>query len=126
MTAHPNALPLDGITIVREFDAPVEQLFDAWATEQRFASWFGTEHDGRDAARELVSMERPRSLVVTLGTAPARLSVNVLLEDLDGRTRMTFHAAGGATSAGALERARAEWQERFDLLDRLLREAPLD
>lgn len=122
MTTHPNPIPIDGITIVREFDAPIEQVFDAWANELRFARWHGDGEAG-DAAREVVSIERPRSLVTAVGGQPDPVYLTVLLDDLAGRTRMTFHQGGGQRAA---DQAKAEWQERFDLLDRLLREAPLD
>jgi uncharacterized protein YndB with AHSA1/START domain len=44
MAPHPDPIPIDGITIVRDFDAPVDQVFDAWVTPRRFAVWFGAEN----------------------------------------------------------------------------------
>ena len=44
MATHPDPIPIDGITIVREFDAPVELVYDAWTTPRRFAVWFGGEN----------------------------------------------------------------------------------
>ena len=44
MATHPDLIPIDGITIVREFDAPIDQVFDAWVTPRRFAVWFGAEN----------------------------------------------------------------------------------
>lgn len=44
MVTHPDPIPIDGITIVREFDAPVERVFDAWTTPRQFAVWFGAEN----------------------------------------------------------------------------------
>ena len=124
MTTHPTPIPIDGITIVREFDAPAEQVFDAWVSEHRFASWYG-EHGDTDG-REFVSIERPRSLVIAVGDQPHPVYLTVLLTDLAGRTRMTFHQGGGTLPGDGLERAKAAWQGFFDVLDRLLREATLD
>ncbi len=44
MSTHPDPIPIDGITIVREFDAPIDQVFDAWITPRRFAVWFGADN----------------------------------------------------------------------------------
>src|SRR5665213_2900189 len=43
-TTHPERIPTDGFTIVREFEAPVEAVFDAWVTPRRFVVWFGAEN----------------------------------------------------------------------------------
>ena len=43
MAMHRDLVPIDGITIVREFDAPAERVFDAWTTPRQFAVWFGAE-----------------------------------------------------------------------------------
>lgn len=161
-TAHPNPIPIDGITIVREFDAPAEQVFDAWITARPFSVWFGADNgeipvesvelDARPGGvwkatmfagaerheihwiGEFVTVERPVSLVIAFtdqadadGRPDADLGyLTVHLDDLAGRTRMTFHQGGGGLPAEELPRATAGWQGFFDVLARLLREAPLD
>ena len=156
-TPHPEPIPIDGITIVREFDAPIEQVFDAWVTARQFAVWFGAENgeipvetvelDARPGGSwkatmfagperreirwtgEFVTVERPRSLVVafTDGDPGAGLGYfTVLLDDLAGRTRMTFHQGAGGMPPEVLEQAKAGWQTFFDVLDGLLRGATLD
>lgn len=157
MTPHPDLIPIDGITIVREFDATVEQVFDAWTTPQQFAVWFGGENGdipletvrldatpggvwtatmfaGPDRFEihwigEFVTVDRPGKLVIafTDGVPEAGWGyLTVLLDDLAGRTRMTFHQGGGALPPEQLELAKAGWQSFFDVLDGLLREASLD
>jgi uncharacterized protein YndB with AHSA1/START domain len=161
-TTHPNPIPIDGITIVREFDAPAEQVFDAWVTARQFAVWFGADNgeipvetvqlDARPGGvwkatmfagperheihwtGEFVAVEHPDLLVIAFtdqeapdGDPAAALGyLTVHLADLAGRTRMTFHQSGGDLPPEELQRAKAGWQSFFDVLDRLLREAPLD
>ena len=157
MTAHPSPVPIDAMTIVREFDAPVDDVFDAWVTPQRFAVWFGGENGdvpvetvemdavaggvwkltmfaGPDRVEihwvgEFVTVTRPSSLVIAFtdgDPADGWGYLTVLLDDVDGRTRMTFHQGGGALSAEQIEQAKAGWQGFFDVLDELLRDAQLD
>jgi hypothetical protein len=116
MAEHPHPIPNDGFTIVREFDAPLEPVFDAWTAEL-------------DARRigKFVTFDRPSSFVVALAEPEAGSGyLTVLLEDLAGRTQMTFHQGGRDLRPGTLERAKADWQTFFDVLDTLLREAQLD
>lgn len=83
----------DGITIVRVFDAPPEEVYDAWTVPERFARWFGEhgvdvpadsaeldvrpggawrvtmlmgQHGTKDFWGEYREVERPRRLVLTL------------------------------------------------------------
>ncbi len=157
MTPHPNPAPIDGITIVREFEAAIESVFDAWVIPRRFAVWFGGEHGevpietvDMDATQggvwkltmfagperteihwvgEFVSVERPSKLVIAFtdgNPADGWGYLTVLLDDLDGRTGMTFHQGGGELPPEQLERAKEGWQSFFDVLDALLRDAQLD
>jgi uncharacterized protein YndB with AHSA1/START domain len=106
---HPDLIPIDGVTIVREFDAPMDAVFDALTAELD--------------AHTFVTVDRPTSFVIALDDVGY---LTVLLEDLAGRTRMTFHQGGGGLSPEALEQAKAGWQAFFDVLDTLLRDAQLD
>ena len=155
--SHPHPIPIEGFTIVREFDAPAEAVFDAWVTARQFAVWFGGENseipvetvelDARPGgvwkatmfagperreihwAGEFVTVERPRSLAIAFTDGDPNAGygyLTVLLEDLGGRTRMTFHQGGGALPPDALEQAKAGWQTFFDVLESLLRDAQLD
>lgn len=157
MAPHPDPIPIDGITIVREFEAPIEQLFDAWITPRQFAVWFGAENDeipvdtveldatpggvakatmfvGPDRVEinwvgEFVTVIRPSKLVIGFtdgDPADGYGYLTVLLDDLAGRTRMTFHQGGGALAPEQLEQAKAGWITCFDVLDGLLRESQLD
>ncbi len=145
----------DGITITREFDAPRELVFDAWTDPRHFSAWFGgtasevpeetvrmdvrpggawsaTMHAGPERRRilwhgEYLDVERPARLVVTLSDVPADGEpLTVRFEDVDGRTRMTFHQPGGHLDAAAIEATTASWQSFFDVLDDVLRESQLD
>ena len=109
MAAQPHPIPNDGFTIVREFDAPRDAVFDALTVELD--------------AHTFVTVERPSSFVVALEEAGY---LTVLLDDLAGRTRMTFHQGGGALPPEALEQTKAGRQTSFDRLETLLREAQLD
>ena len=162
MAPYPDPIPIDGITIVREFEAPIEQVFDAWVTPRQFAVWFGAENgevpvdtveldatpggvwkatmfagperDEINWIGEFVTVERPSKLVITFSDqAPSDGSqddgwayITVLLDDLAGRTRMTFHQGGGDLPREQLEQAKAGWMSFFDVLEGLLREAQLD
>jgi uncharacterized protein YndB with AHSA1/START domain len=157
MAPHPNRIPIDGITIVREFEAPIDQLFDAWITPRQFAVWFGAENGeipvdtveldatpggvakatmfaGPDRVEtnwvgEFVTVIRPTKLVIGFtdgDPADGYIYLSVLLDDLAGRTRMTFHQGGGALAPEQLEQAKAGWITCFDVLDGLLRESQLD
>jgi uncharacterized protein YndB with AHSA1/START domain len=162
MAPHPDPIPIDGITIVREFEAPIEQVFDAWITPRQFAVWFGAENgevpvdtveldatpggvwkatmfagperDEISWIGEFVTVERPGKLVIAFSDqAPSDGSpgegwayITVLLDDLAGRTRMTFHQGGGAVPPEQLEQAKAGWMSFFEVLEGLLREAQLD
>ena len=108
---HPHPIPIAGFTVVREFDAPLDAVFDAWLGEL----------DARPIG-EFVTVDRPSSFVVALADG----YLTVLLEDLAGRTRMTFHQGGGDLAPEALAQAKAGWHAFFDALDTLLREAQLD
>jgi uncharacterized protein YndB with AHSA1/START domain len=157
MALHRDPVPIDDITIVREFDAPIESVFDAWTTPRQFAVWFGAEngevpvdsveldatpggiwkatmfagphHDEIRWLGEFVAVERPNKLVVafTDGSPDDGWGyLTVLLDDLAGRTRMTFHQGGGSVPPEQLERAKLGWSSFFDVLDGLLRESQLD
>ena len=113
--SHPHPIPADGITMVREFDAPREAVFDALMAELD--------------AHTFVTVDRPSSFVVALGDGDPTAGygyLTVLLEDLAGRTRMTFHQGGGKLPSETLAHAKADWQTFFDVLESLLREAQLD
>ena len=90
--------PLPGITIVREFDATRERVFDAWVTPSSFAAWFGgaasevppetVQMDVRDGGSwsatmfagpdrheipwsgRFIEVRRPARLVLTLSDVP--------------------------------------------------------
>jgi uncharacterized protein YndB with AHSA1/START domain len=157
MAKHPDPIPIDGITIVREFEAPIELVFDAWVTARQFAVWFGTENGeipiesveldarpggiwkatmfaGPDRIQinwigEFVTVNRPNNLVVAFSDGSPDDGwgyLTVLLDDLAGRTRMTFHQGGGAMPPEQLEQAKAGWMTFFEVLDGLLRESQLD
>ena len=162
MAPHPDPIPIDGITIVREFVAPFALVFDAWTTPRRFAVWFGAENGEipvdsveLDATPggiwkatmfagpeqheihwigEFVTVNRPNKLVIAFrDKAPSGGDpddgwgyLTVLLDDLAGRTRMTFHQGGGALPAEQLEQAKPGWSSFFEVLDTLLRESQLD
>ncbi|MDP9027371.1 MAG: SRPBCC domain-containing protein [Actinomycetota bacterium] len=162
MAPHPDPIPIDGITIVREFEAPIESVFDAWVTPRQFAVWFGAENGEipvesvqLDAtpggvwkatmfagpARseihwigEFVTVSRPNRLVIAFSDQPLTGGspaggwgyLTVLLDDLAGRTRMTFHQGGGALPPEQLAEAKAGWMSFFEVLDTLLRESQLD
>jgi uncharacterized protein YndB with AHSA1/START domain len=162
MAPHPDPIPIDGITIVREFDAPIELVYDAWTTPRRFAVWFGAENGeiplesvqldarpggiwkatmlaGPDRVEihwigEFVIVSRPNKLVIAFSDEPLADGspdggwgyLTVLLDDLAGRTRMTFHQGGGALPAEQLAEAKAGWITFFEVLDGLLRESQLD
>jgi uncharacterized protein YndB with AHSA1/START domain len=162
MALHPDPIPIDGITIVREFEAPIDAVFDAWITPRQFAAWFGAENGeipvdsveldatpggvwkatmfaGPDRFEinwigEFVAVSRPTKLVIAFSdqalpvgdTADGWGYLTVLLDDLAGRTRMTFHQGGGALPPEQLELAKAGWMSFFEVLDSLLRESQLD
>lgn len=79
-------------------------------------------------------MNRPNKLVIALRhTAPSDGDpdggwgyLTVLLDDLAGRTRMTFHQGGGALPPEQLEQAKPGWSSFFEVLNTLLRESQLD
>ena len=148
--------PMTDITIVREFDAPRELVFDAWTEPRHFAVWFGgatadvPEESVRMDARpggtwsatmyagperheiawhgRYVEIDRPARLVLTLTDEPEEGEpLTVGFEDLDGgRTRMTFRQDGSRFDADQADATRAGWQSFFDVLDDLLRESQLD
>jgi uncharacterized protein YndB with AHSA1/START domain len=162
MAPHPDPIPIDGITIVLEFDAPIELVFDAWTTPRRFAVWFGAENGeipvesveldatpggiwkatmfaGPDRVEirwigEFVTVNRPHKLVIAFSDQALSDGspdngwgyLTVLLDDLAGRTRMTFHQGGGALPPEQLEQAKVGWTSFFEVLDALLRESQLD
>jgi len=157
MAQHPDPIPIDGITIVREFEAPIDAVFDAWITPRQFAAWFGAENgeipvdtvelDARPGGvwkatmfagpdrfeihwiGEFVTVVRPNKLVIafTDGNPDDGWGyLTVLLDDIAGRTRMTFHQGGGALPPEQLEQAKAGWMSFFEVLDSLLRESQLD
>jgi len=158
MTRHPDSIPIDGITIVREFEAPIGAVFDAWVTPRQFAAWFGgeggeipvesVELDARPGGiwkatmfagpdrvaiswvGEFVTVARPGKLVIAFTDGEPEDGwgyLTVLLDDLAGRTRMTFHQGGGGPVAPEqLAQAKAGWMTFFEVLDSLLREAQLD
>ena len=162
MSPHPDPIPIDGITIVREFEAPIELVFEAWTTPRQFAVWFGAENGeipvesveldatpggvwkatmfaGPDRFEihwigEFVTVNRPKKLVIAFSDqAPSDGSpeagwgyLTVLLDDLAGRTRMTFHQGGGGLPPEQLELAKAGWMSFFEVLDSLLRQSQLD
>jgi uncharacterized protein YndB with AHSA1/START domain len=45
----------EGITIVRVFDAPRQQVFEAWSEPERFAQWFGMH--GSDVPVEAATLD---------------------------------------------------------------------
>ena len=127
--SHPDPIPIDGITIVREFDAPIEAVFDAWTVgldARPGGAWKAATFTG---IGEFVTIDRPSSFVVAFtdgDPAAGHTYLTVLLDDLAGRTRMTFHQGGGELPPEALEQAKVGWQTFFDVLESLLRDAQLD
>jgi uncharacterized protein YndB with AHSA1/START domain len=122
MANHPDPIPIDGITIVREFEASIEKVFDAWAEPQRFSVWFGSDKWTAD----LITVERPNRLVIAFDPADGWRYLTVLLDDEQGRARMTFHQGGGALTPEQLALTKTGWQHAFTALEELLIESQLD
>jgi uncharacterized protein YndB with AHSA1/START domain len=106
---------------VREFDAPRELVFDAWADPKHLAQWWGpngfttTTHsfdmrpggvwrfimhgpDGRDYRNRITFEEivRPERIVYRHGgvadVEPVQFRQTVVFEDVGGRTRITWRS----------------------------------
>ena len=140
---------VDGIVITRIFDAPREFVFDAWITPASFAAWFGgptaeipidsCEIDARpggawkatmvlpdantiDWHGTFVEVIAPERLVLTMSDRPGDEfePLTVTFHDLDGKTRMEFHQAGGHMDAEGYRHAGEGWMVFFDTMTTLL------
>jgi uncharacterized protein YndB with AHSA1/START domain len=140
---------VEGISITRIFDAPRELVFDAWITPSSFATWFGgptaeipidtCEIDARpggtwkatmvlpdantiDWHGTFVEVVAPERLVLTMADRPGEEyePLTVTFHDLDGKTRMEFHQAGGHMDADGYRHAGEGWMVFFDTMTTLL------
>lgn len=142
----------DALTIVREFDAPRELVFTAWADPERVVQWLGP-HDApavsfegqfiadgtyrgclkhRESGetywhsgtyREIVAPER---IVMTFRWDDENALdtvITVTFEDIAGKTRMTFHQAP-FRDADERDGHAGGWSEAFERLATLVTEVP--
>ncbi len=153
---------LRSIQITREFDAPIEKIWQHWVDPNEYMCWWGpkdysaceTQIDLRVGGKYLSCMEgpdgkkiwstgtykeiqEPNRIVCTDSFAdehgnivpasyygmqadlPLELEVDVTLEDLGGKTRMTLEHCG-FLGEEMLEQTRLGWNESFDKLDHCL------
>lgn len=133
------------ISITRTFDAPLEDVFEAWTSPALFGRWFGTESNvvkdvsmdvqvgGDWSARMIlgdgteigwhgsyIEVESPYRLVLSLsdrsGDQFERVSVD--LKEVEGGTEMTFAQSGGNMPPENYARAEEGWGSFFDDLAR--------
>jgi uncharacterized protein YndB with AHSA1/START domain len=130
----------------RVLDAPPELVFDAWSDPKHLSQWWGPNgfttttmsfdmraggtwrfvmrgRDGRDYQNRITYEEvvRPERLVYRIGgdADPMAFKVEVALEDLSGKTRLTMR--GRFPSAAARARAIAEYGADKGLMQTLSR-----
>ena len=139
---------IDGITIVRVFDAPRELVFNAWITPESFATWFGgpTAHVPVESVQinaveggtwcakmhveehvidwhgTFTEVVHPARLAFTLQDRPGPESepCTVDFRDVGGKTEMTFHQVGGHMDAEQYQQAGEGWMVFFDTMETLL------
>ena len=138
-----------GYTIVRLFDAPPDLIWEAWATPEHFAGWFGTnrfpmtdvELDVRPGGAWHGTMTLPDGStkfwngVYLEVDPPNRLVMSISDQEIiDGgyelytmtlvakgdQTEMTLRQSGGHLSDEEYERARAGTDSFMDTLENLL------
>jgi uncharacterized protein YndB with AHSA1/START domain len=138
------------VEVTRTFDAPREQVFQAWTDPDQITQWWGPEHfhvpldsvnvelrpGGRydltmvdpgnneyPVRQEILELSPPELLVLRHEPMPE----HGLLEAID--TRVEFHDDNGATrvqitsgpySAEMGPNASMGWEQQFDKLERLL------
>lgn len=138
------------VEVTRTFDAPREQVFQAWTDPDQIVEWWGPEHfhvpldsvnvDLRQGGRydltmvdpgnneypvrqEILEVSPPELLVLRHEPVPE----HGLLEAID--TRVEFHEENGGTrvrvtggpySAEMGPNAQQGWEQQFDKLERLL------
>ena len=138
------------VEVTRTFDAPREQVFQAWTDPDQIVEWWGPEHfhvpldsvnvDLRQGGRydltmvdpgnneypvrqEILEVSTPELLVLRHEPVPE----HGLLEAID--TRVEFHEENGGTrvrvtggpySAEMGPNAQQGWEQQFDKLERLL------
>ena len=97
-----------GIHIVRSFDAAIEDVFAAWTTPERFATWFG-EH-GSSVPLDTVSMDvRPgglwRAVMHVIEPEPMELVFHGEFREVDPPRHlvMTIEDMSGEGAPGAVE-----------------------
>ena len=97
-----------GIHIVRIFDAPIDAVFAAWTTPERFAAWFG-EH-GSSMPAETVTMDvRPggswRAVMHVTEPGPMELVFHGVFREVDPPRHlvMTLSDMSGEGDPDALE-----------------------
>ena len=142
----------DGITITRTFAASPEHVFALWTQAEHFAVWLGTDAieipdeglhyeavAGSDWAAimklpdgsskswvgEFLEIDPPTHLALTLTdepSNPARATVTVDLEAIDGGTRMTMSQslAGSDLSDDQVAGLTAGYNAFFDTMDKLV------
>jgi uncharacterized protein YndB with AHSA1/START domain len=129
------------ISITRTFDAPPEDVFEAWTNPTLFGRWFGTESTaveevsidlrvgGEWSARMIpgdgpaigwhgsyLEVDAPNRLVLSLSDRPGDQYelVTVDLKGVGGRTEMTFTQSGGHMPPENYAQAEQGWRSFFD------------
>jgi uncharacterized protein YndB with AHSA1/START domain len=82
----------------RTFDAPVEEVFDAWTSEEVMRRWWHTWTSDGDSKRQLIEIE---------------------FEERDGATTVRF-THRGLWDEESVESHRGGWGTAFDNLERVL------
>jgi uncharacterized protein YndB with AHSA1/START domain len=133
------------ISITRTFDAPAEDVFEAWTNPAHFGRWFGTESlavvdvkmdlrvGGEWSARMILEdgneigwhgsyleVAAPYRLVLSLSDRPGDQfeRVTVDLKEVDDGTQMTFTQSGGHMPPEEYARAEEGWRAFFDDLSK--------
>lgn len=136
------------ISITRIFDAPREHVWAAWTTPSQFAQWFGAglpapanytsmdlnpggawestmvlSEDGSQTKKfwgEYREVSEPERLVLTFTDDPSGYAlVTVVLENHDGKTRMSFTQVGPLPEE-QVEAATNGWKGFFEQLAQLV------
>jgi uncharacterized protein len=140
------------LVITRGFDAPAADVWKAWTKPELFARWYGIENStlsdvkmdvkpggGWSATMHIPNAAdiawmadyqeviEPRVLVFTLRNPdnhsdPAVETVAVKLEELAGKTLMSFRQTGHLPAQQYATALRVGWNSFFDRLDELLKD----
>ncbi|MGW6036343.1 SRPBCC family protein [Gordonia terrae] len=141
-----------GATLTYTFAASPDAVFDAWATPELFATWFGgganevpvdsVTLDARPGGTwtatmivsddmpefhwrgECIEVHRPTRLVLTMTDEPgdARERLTADFLAVDAGTEVRFGQTGGNLTDEQYEYAAAGWRAAFETLDALLGE----